>query len=191
MAVAFGKIYPFNPSQDDWPLYVERLEHVFVANGNTEEAKKRAAFLSVIGPSNYKLLPSPRSSLLAPDKPGDKEYKTLVDKLSEHFTPAPSEIVENFKFHTRFRKPGESVTAFVSELRSIAKSCNFGDTLETTLRDRIVCGINDNIIQRRLLAEKGLSFKIALELAQGMESAINKYCDGVVTCSRQCLSWSW
>ena len=121
----------------------------------------------MIGPSNYKLL----SSLLAPDKPGDKEYKTLVDKLSEHFTPAPSEIVERFKFHTRFRKPGESVTAFVSELRSIAKSCNFGDTLETMLRDRIVCGINDSIIQRRLLAEKGLSFKTALELAQGMESA--------------------
>ena len=143
------------------------MGHVFITNGITEEAKKRAVFLSVIGPSNYKLL----SSLLAPDKPGDKEYKALVDKLSEHFTPAPSKIVERFKFHTRFRKPGESVTAFVSELRSIAKSCNFGDTLETMLRDRIVCGINDSIIQRLLLAEKGLSFKTALELAQGMESA--------------------
>ena len=89
---------------------------------------------------------------------------TLIDKLSEHFTPAPSEIVERFQFHTRFRKPGESVTAFVSELCSIAKSCNFGDTLETMLRDRIVCGINDSIIQHRLLAEKGLSFKTALIL---------------------------
>ena len=79
--------------------------------------------------------------------------------------------MERFKFHTRFRKPGESVTAFVSELRSIAKSCNFGDTLKTMLRDHIVCGINDSIIQRRLLAEKGLSFKTTLELAQGMELA--------------------
>ena len=123
MAVAFGKIYPFNPSQDDWPLYVERLGHVFVANGITEETKKQTVFLSVIGPSYYKLL----SSLLAPDKPGDKEYNILVDKLSEHFTPAPSEIVERSKFHTRFCKPGESVTAFVSELRSIAKSCTISE----------------------------------------------------------------
>ena len=121
----------------------------------------------MIGASTYKLL----SSLLAPAKPGDKLYTTLVDKLSEHFTPTPSEIVERFKFHTRFCKPGESVTAFVSELRSIAKSCNFGDTLETMLRDRIVCRINDTIIQRCLLSEKELSFKTALELAQGMESA--------------------
>ena len=143
------------------------MGHVFVANGITEDAKKQAVFLSVIGASTYKLL----SSLLAPDKPGEKAYETLVEKLTEHFTPAPSEIVERFKFHSRFRKPGESVTAFVSELRSIAKFCNFGGTLETMLRDRIVCGINDSIIQRRLLSEKELSFKTALELAQGMESA--------------------
>ena len=52
MAVAFRKV---NASQDEWPLYVERLEHVFVANGITDGAKKRAVFLSVIGASNYKL----------------------------------------------------------------------------------------------------------------------------------------
>ena len=40
MAVAFSKINTFNPSQEDWPLYVERLGHVSVANGITEEAKK-------------------------------------------------------------------------------------------------------------------------------------------------------
>ena len=81
-------------------------------------------------------------------KPGDKLYSSLVDKLLEHFTPAPSKIVEHFKFHTRFRKAGESVTAFVSELCSIAKYCNFRDTLKIMLRDRIVCGIKDVVIQR-------------------------------------------
>ena len=39
------------------------------------------------------------------------------------------------------------------------------------LRDCIICGINDTIIQHRLLSEKELSFKTALELAQGMEWA--------------------
>ena len=90
MAVTFGKVNAFNPSQDEWPLYVERLEHVFIANGITDGAKKQAVFLSVIGASNYKLL----SSLVAPVKPGEKEYSALVDKLTEHFTPAPLEIVD-------------------------------------------------------------------------------------------------
>ena len=167
MVVAFGNINSFNPSQDEWPLYVERLGRVFVANGITKEKKKRAVFLSVIGASTYKLL----SSLLAPIKPGEKSYTFLVDTLSEHFNPAPSKIVERFKLHTRFCKPGESVIAFISELRSLAKSCNFGDMLETMLRDRIVCGINDPIIQHCLQSEKALPFKSAMELAQEMESA--------------------
>ena len=135
MMVAFGKVNAFNLSQEEWPLYVERLEDVFVANSITDGAKKQAVFLSVIGGSNYKLL----SSLVAPAKPGEKEYSALVNKLTEHFTPTPSEIVKRYKFHTRFRKSGEFVTAFVSELRSIAKFCNFGDTLETMLRDCINC----------------------------------------------------
>ena len=83
----------------------------------------------------------------------------------------PSEIKEKFKFNTRFRKLGESIATYVSELRSIAKNCNYGDTLETMLQDRIVCGVNDTVIQRRLLAEKDLDFKKAMEVAQGMESA--------------------
>ena len=70
-----------------------------------------------------------------------------------------------------FRKPGESIATYVSELRSIAKNCNYGDTLETMLQDRIMCGVNDTVIQRRLLAEKDLNFKKAMEVAQGMESA--------------------
>ena len=68
-----------------------------MANGITEEPKKQVIFLSVIGAGKYKLL----SSLVAPDKLGDKEYSDRVVKLSEHFAPAPSEIVEHFKFHTR------------------------------------------------------------------------------------------
>jgi len=167
MTVAFGKVNSFNLSLDEWPLYNERLGPVFIANGITEDAKKRAVFLSVIGTSTYKLL----SSLIAPNKPGDKAYTFFVIKLSEHFTPTPSEIVERFKFHTRFCKPGESVTAFVSGLCSIAKHCNFGDTLKTMLRDRIICGINGIIIQHQLLSEKEVSFKTVLELAQGMELA--------------------
>ena len=39
------------------------------------------------------------------------------------------------------------------------------------LRDRIVCGTNDDTIQKRLLAEPKLTYAKALELAQGLETA--------------------
>jgi len=50
----------------------------------------------------------------------------------------------------------------VSELRALAQYCNFGDTLDVILRDRTVCGINEQQIQKKLLAEKGLTFDEAM-----------------------------
>ena len=41
------------------------------------------------------------------------------------------------------------------------------------LRDRLVCGISDDGMQRRLLGEATLTFKRALEIAQAMETAAN------------------
>ena len=60
---------------------------------------------------------------------------------------------------------------YIAELQALSQNCNFGDTLELMLRDRIVCGINDVQTQKRLLVEKDLSFAKAKEIALGLESA--------------------
>ena len=52
---------------------------------------------------------------MSPSKPGDKMYAALVEALSQHFKPKPSEIVERFKFNNRVREPGESVATHVAE----------------------------------------------------------------------------
>ena len=63
------------------------------------------------------------------------------------------------------------MATFVAELRRLTKYCDFGITLEDMLRDRLVCGVNDDRIQRRLLSELNLTFARAFELAQALESA--------------------
>ena len=163
----FGKIEEFDSANEDWPQYEERLSHYFVANGIENAEKKRAVLLTVVGATTYKLL----RSLVAPSKPGEKSYEQLTSVLSAHFNPAPSPIVCRFKFHSRCRQPGESIAMFVSQLRSLSENCGFDDSLEDMLRDRIVCGVNDDAIQKRLLAEPDLKFSKAVKLAQAMESA--------------------
>ena len=167
MTATLGKIEEFDGGREEWPQYVERMGHFFTANAITDADKKRAVFLSVVGPATYKLL----RSLVSPKKPGEKSYDELVQVLTAHYNPTPSETVQRFKFHSRFRKQGESVATFVAELRSLAEFCNFKNTLEDMLRDRIVCGINNGAIQKRLLAESTLTYQKALELAQGLEAA--------------------
>ena len=110
-------------------------------------------------------------SLISPAKPNDKSFGQLVEAMRGHLCPLPSEIVQHYKFNSRIWQDGESVAVYVSELRVLAQYCNFGETLEVMLRDRIVCGINDQQTQKKLLAEKTLSFDRALEIALAVESA--------------------
>ena len=167
MSGTLGRVDEFDGDKGDWQQYVERLEHFFVANGIDGAEKKRAVFLSVIGSSTYKTL----RNLLSPNKPGEQSYTDLVETLCKHFKPAPSEIVERFRFNSRVRRQGESVAAFVAELRALAEFCNFGATLEAMLRDRIVCGVSDDAIQRRLLSESKSDYARAVEIALNMETA--------------------
>ena len=72
MAVLLGKIDhgwidQFDPEQEEWPQYVERLDQFFEANdlsGEDKATKRRATFLTVIGPGPYNLL----RSLISPAK---------------------------------------------------------------------------------------------------------------------------
>lgn len=71
------------------------------------------------------------------------------------------------------RQQGQSVAAFVADLRRLSEYCAFGTTLDDMLRDRLVCGINDDHIQRRLLAEPDdkMTLVRAMALATAMETA--------------------
>ena len=57
----------------------------------------------------------------------------------------------------------------MSELRSLAKSCNFGAYLKTVLRDQFVCGLRDTKCQQELLSIADLTVEIAPRRAQAAE----------------------
>ena len=60
--------------------------------------------------------------------------------------------------------------SFVAEHRRLSLYCELGATLDDALLSRLVCGLHE-AIQKRLLTEADLTFKHAMELAQGMEAA--------------------
>ena len=131
-SVTLGRIEEFNSSREEWPQYAERLEHFFAANSIVENEKKRSVFLTMIGAAMYKML----RDLVASAKPGTKPLEELLQKLEQHYSPRPSEIIQHFRFHTCFRKPGEAIAAFIARLRLLSEHCTFGDSLE----DMIVTG---------------------------------------------------
>ena len=146
MSAVFGTVTEFVEGVEEWPQYVDRLEQFFAANGIEVEGKKRSILLSVVGARTYQLL----TSLVAPDKPGSKTYDELKNIMEQHLSPPPSEIVQRYRFHTCVRREGEPVAGYVCRLREVARRCNFGQALSEMLRDRLVCGVNDGRIQKKV-----------------------------------------
>lgn len=167
MQTVLGQVGTFDAKCMSWSEYVEILEHFLALNSITEESRKRSFLLTSVGPETYHVV----RGLCQPENPRDKTFGELCTLLSSHFSPRPSEIVERFRFNSRNRKPEESVQEYLTELRRLSEHCEFGNTLDNMLRDRIVCGINNVTIQRKLLAEVNLTLKRAVTIALAQEAA--------------------
>ena len=61
------------------------------------------------------------SNLLPPTKPKDISLENIVQKLKNHYDPAPSAITESFHFGMRNQQTDESISDYIVAL----KSCQF------------------------------------------------------------------
>ncbi|KAK7909596.1 hypothetical protein WMY93_014280 [Mugilogobius chulae] len=145
---AFGSSVPSQPNKIDAEVLVP-------------------TFLSVVGGKTFNLL----RSLVQPAKPGDKTYAEIVEILKDHYAPKPLIIAERFRFHKRNQEDGESVAQFVAVLKRLSEHCDFGLSLNDTIRDRLVCGLRSEAIQKRLLTETNLTLKKATDISTSMEMA--------------------
>ena len=66
-------------------------------------------------------------------------------------------IAERFRFYQRLQREGESIANYMAELRRLSKHCDFGDYLDTALRNQLVCGLYHEAVQRKILAESELT----------------------------------
>ncbi|XP_061196632.1 uncharacterized protein K02A2.6-like [Saccostrea echinata] len=163
-----GRVDVFDPAIETWTTFEERLDNFFTANA-VDDNKKVPALLSLVGPKTYALL----RDLTAPELPKARTYKQLTKALKDHYSPKPLVIVERFRFHKRDQQEGESVREYIAALRKLSEFCEFKDVLNDTLRDRFVCGLKNEHIQKKLLSEKNLTYQTALEIAIAMETATN------------------
>lgn len=161
-----GNISEFCNETESFIEWVERLEQWYVANSIEDSVKKRALFLSLIGAKGYKLIRS-----LAQNQPSSKSYDELKKLMTDHLQPKPNEIAQRYMFYKRNRREDESIKDYVAELRKLSEHCNFGEKLNESIRDKLVCGLNKEKIQQKLLATQDLDLQTAIYTAIAMEAA--------------------
>ena len=158
-----GRIEEFTPGSD-WKHYVERLEMFFEVNSVPTD-KRVPSILTLMGSKMYALL----RSIAAPRKPKDLSFTEIVDTLAQHVDPKPIIIAERYKFHKAEQEESESVRQYLAKLQKLAETCEFGAYREEAIRDRFVCGLRSQAIQRKLLAEATLTLQTAVEKAVASE----------------------
>ena len=147
------------------------MEFFFLANSIKDDNKKKAVLLSSCGSDTYKSF----KSLVAPEDIGRSSYAEIKHSMGEHKNPKPNQITEQFMFNSRNHKSNESISQYMAKLCQLTQFCDYRTVLNDMLNDRVVCSVNHNQIQQKLLSE-GLSLTLerALSFAISIESEINK-----------------
>lgn len=145
--------------KDEFELYVD------LTMAEAEEIQKVKLFCYLVGECGRELLDTLMGDT---DKDGWK-IEDIIKKFDEHCNPSMNETVERYRFFTRNQGINENIDTYVTELRLLTKTCNFGTLRDSLIRDRIVCGGNDTSMRERLLREKNLTLDTCLQLCRATE----------------------
>ena len=107
---------------------------------------KTAILLNVIGEDGVELF-----NTFYLEEEDKSDYDKVLYEFEKYASPRKKVVVERFLFNTRKQQEGEPFDFFVTDLKKLVKTCEYGDQTDSVLRDRIVLGISDLAVQERLL----------------------------------------
>lgn len=166
---------PFPPPMDlkgnvatNWRRFKRAWDNYEIAARLKDQPNelRTATFLTCIGADMMEVYEG-----LAFASDAEKNNIAVVCKKLEDFCIGETnEIYERYCFNKRAQESTETIDAYVSALRCLAKSCNYGTLEDDMIRDRIVIGIIDNGTRKRLLQEAKLTLKSCVDICRASES---------------------
>ncbi|KAI5721049.1 hypothetical protein M8J77_015290 [Diaphorina citri] len=170
----------FDPDEEDFSSYKERLENFFTMRGMTGQSQehdsaKRSVLLGCLKRDQFKQL----SALTVPHKPSEKSYNELVEILEKRFDPISNVHTERHRFLSRVQTKSESLTSYISALKMIGQKCqwvchvdNCKAQIDSIFQAQFIRGIRDNYIREKILVMKTeTSLEKTLETALALEAA--------------------
>jgi len=99
----------------------------------------------------------------------------VLDKFAAYCQPRRNILFERYRFNKRAQEPGESYDQYKTELRKLAENCDFYSiTTDEILRDRLIFGIRDGKVRKRLLRESQLTLEKTDEICRASESTASQ-----------------
>ena len=99
------------------------------------------------------------------------KHDTVKSKFDNYFNFGTNVIYERANTINRRRpQPAESVNEYVTALHALAQKFSFGQLEEELVRDRIVVGLQDPALSKRLQLDPELTLEKAITLARNAET---------------------
>ncbi|UYV83365.1 K02A2.6-like [Cordylochernes scorpioides] len=100
--------------------------------------------------------------------------KEMLDMLTNHFKLFRNTIQRRNAFFTCVQKERLGIMEFVTELKHLAQECEFENLTESLIRDRLIIGILDREVKRKLLEDPQLTLPRAISIAMISESTCSQ-----------------
>lgn len=100
----------------------------------------------------------------------ENKIEPLVAKLEAYCAPKKNVTYERYLFFSCTQN-GRPIDAFVTDLRTKAKTCEFGTLNDSLIKDRIVCGIDSQSVRERLLRNNELTLEVAINTVRAAETS--------------------
>ena len=88
-----------------------------------------------------------------------QDINIVLDLWNSHCIRQINIIYDCYQFNNRNQESHEFIDVYTTALRALAATCEFGTLKEEMIRDRLVCGITENSVRRKLLQEPKLSLE--------------------------------
>ncbi len=132
----------------NWNFFQSQWENYEIATElNAKDDKIRvASLLSVMGKDCYRIYKH-----LDMEVADREKTATILTAMRKHFEPQVNVIYERYVFNTTDQESSEGIDQYVTKLRQLSESCEFGTSHDELIRDRIVLGTKDSGARARML----------------------------------------
>ncbi|KAK3741617.1 hypothetical protein QZH41_019256 [Actinostola sp. cb2023] len=159
-------LYSFHGHPFNWRRWLQQFNLYMNATGRDGKHEKiqYSTFLTIAGEDALEIY-----NTFTFEEAEANKVKPLIKKFEAYCNPRKNVTYERHKFNTRCQEPDEKIDRYVTELRKLAKSCEFSELTDSLIRDRIVCGILDGKVGEKLLSEEDVTLTKAINLCRSAE----------------------
>ena len=153
---------------ENWKVWKQMWSNYIIITklGTQPPEYKVALFLHCIGLDALKIFNGFQF-----DNPKDRsDLNKIIEKFDQYTTGELNEKFERYNFNSRNQEENESIDAYITAPRTLAKNYFCDCMHDSILRDRIVLGIRDKHTRKRLLQERKLDLKKCIDICRSTEA---------------------